>query len=132
MRFLRILPAVWPRISWPFSRRTRNMALGSSSTTWPRISSNSSLAKRSLFVWGKKSRSLTLHVRQRKGGGNSDGENRRSGRPAALQRAVGLRRFGQREPLLNLDLHLAAGDNLEQLARALLELRARRDVVKQR
>src|SRR6185369_14416863 len=48
MRFLRILPAVWPRISWPFSRRTRNIALGSSSTTCPRISSNSSLAKRSV------------------------------------------------------------------------------------
>src|SRR5215218_9253790 len=44
MRFLRILPAVWPSISWLFSRRTRNMALGSSSTTCPRISSNSSLA----------------------------------------------------------------------------------------
>src|SRR5438067_3661928 len=44
IRFLRILPAVWPRISWPFSSSTRNMALGSSSTTRPRISRSSSLA----------------------------------------------------------------------------------------
>src|SRR5580658_5297419 len=42
MRFLRILPAVWAIISCSFSSFTRNVALGSSSTTKPGNSSNSS------------------------------------------------------------------------------------------
>src|SRR3982751_5931004 len=69
MRFLRIFPAVWPRTSWPFSRRTRNIALGSSSTTCPRISSNSSLAKLSLFLVGKKPRRLSRAHLKREGAG---------------------------------------------------------------
>src|SRR5580692_839011 len=44
MRFLRILPEVWVRTSWPFSSFTRNIALGKSSVTVPSNSSNSSLA----------------------------------------------------------------------------------------
>src|ERR1700689_4484095 len=44
MRFLRILPAVWAMISWPFCKRTRKVALGSNSLTVPSNSSNSSLA----------------------------------------------------------------------------------------
>src|SRR5437868_12673761 len=59
MRFLRILPAVWPRISWSFSSLTRNIAFGSSSTTWPRISRSSSLAihpRRGLVRWEAKKR----------------------------------------------------------------------------
>src|SRR6185437_12703330 len=48
MRFLRILPAVWAMISWPFCRSTRKVALGKSSLTVPSNSSNSSLAIRPL------------------------------------------------------------------------------------
>src|SRR5689334_5529188 len=66
MRFLRILPAVWPRISWPFSRRTRNIAFGSSSTTCPRISSNSSLAKCPSIVSSKSRGALAAGVRKGK------------------------------------------------------------------
>src|SRR3984957_11522349 len=50
MRFLRILPAVWAMISWPFCRRTRKVALGSNSLTVPSNSSNSSLAIRPQLV----------------------------------------------------------------------------------
>src|SRR4029078_1784118 len=68
MRFLLILPAVCPRISWPFSSRTRNIALGSSSTTCPRISRSSSLANRFPLRVGKKSRSLTSANSKMEGG----------------------------------------------------------------
>src|SRR3546814_610514 len=44
MRCLRILPAVWASTSWSLSSFTRNIALGSSSTTVPWNSSRSSLA----------------------------------------------------------------------------------------
>src|ERR1700739_138144 len=50
MRFLRILPAVWAMISWPFWRRTRKVALGSNSLTVPSNSSNSSLAIRPQLI----------------------------------------------------------------------------------
>src|SRR3954451_335184 len=132
MRFLRILPAVWPRISWPFSRRTRNIALGSSSTTVPRISSSSSLAKRSLFVRGKKSRSLPLRSRERKGGPLSDRQDGRAGRAPALKGAMRLRRLGERKTLLDLDLDLAAADDVEQFGGTLLELRAAGDIMVER
>src|SRR5512147_2779669 len=42
MRFLRILPAVWPIIWWPFSSSIRNVALGKSSSTVPANSKSSS------------------------------------------------------------------------------------------
>src|SRR3712207_6290207 len=41
----RILPATWPRTSWPLSSCTRNMAFGSASTTSPSNSTFSSFAK---------------------------------------------------------------------------------------
>src|SRR5919109_661253 len=45
MRKRRILPATWPRTSWPLSSCTRNMAFGSASTTSPSNSTFSSFAK---------------------------------------------------------------------------------------
>src|ERR687897_1565199 len=47
MRILkrRILPATWPRTSWPLSSCTRNIAFGSASMTSPSNSTFSSLAK---------------------------------------------------------------------------------------
>src|SRR3954471_21699549 len=47
MRILkrRILPATWPRTSWPLSNCTRNIAFGSASTTSPSNSTFSSFAK---------------------------------------------------------------------------------------
>src|SRR4030095_11045166 len=101
MRFLRILPAVWPRISWPFSRRTRNIALGSSSTTCPRISSNSSLAKQILFRSGEKSRRLSGAATKREGGGN-----RRSGRIIFIQER--LHRLQELDPVLGAAEMVAA------------------------
>src|SRR5215469_9033150 len=58
MRFLRILPAVWAMISWPFCRRTRKVALGSNSLTVPSNSSNSSLAIRPQLISGEPGRRL--------------------------------------------------------------------------
>src|SRR5690349_297445 len=46
MRFLRILPEVWARIVWSLSSFTRNIALGSNSSTTPLNSIRSSLAIR--------------------------------------------------------------------------------------
>src|SRR3954447_16863466 len=46
MRKRRILPATWPRTSWPLSSCTRNIAFGSASTTSPSNSTFSSFAKR--------------------------------------------------------------------------------------
>src|SRR5919108_4919194 len=43
MRNRRILPATWPRTVWPLSSSTRNIALGSASTTSPSSSTFSSL-----------------------------------------------------------------------------------------
>src|SRR5262249_19707631 len=48
MRFLRILPAVWAMISWPFCSCTRKVALGSNSLTMPSNSRSSSFAIRPL------------------------------------------------------------------------------------
>src|SRR5215218_8551024 len=45
MRKRRILPATWPRTSWPLSSCTRNIAFGSASTTSPSNSTFSSFAK---------------------------------------------------------------------------------------
>ena len=44
---------------------------------------------------------------------------------------MGFGRVLEREALLDLDLHLALGDDVEQLAGALLELLARRDIMEQ-
>src|SRR6476661_8943800 len=130
MRFLRILPAVWPRISWPFSSSTRNIALGSNSTTLPRISSNSSLAKRTLSLRQKVAEAYSAPP-QKGRRANSDREDRRSRGLALLKRAVGFGRVLERKALLDLDLDLALADDVEQLPGAILELLARRDVVKQ-
>src|SRR3954452_14214785 len=78
MRFLRILPAVWPRISWLFSRRTRNMALGSNSTTWPRISRSSSLAIHPLGLDIAKRRRFNGWPLKREAGGGLGRADRRS------------------------------------------------------
>src|SRR5579863_974810 len=82
MRFLRILPAVWAIISWPFCRSTRKVALGSNSLTVPSNSSNSSLAIRPLqnatgkVCSGFPSRGATLKCRlQRPGDCTETGEN---------------------------------------------------------
>src|SRR6476661_6498992 len=109
MRFLRILPAVWPRTSWPFSSFTRNIALGRSSTTCPRISSSSSLAKRFLSV-SAKSRGALAGVRENVKAGRLD---RQDGRAACLAGfECAMRRGGilEGEALLDLDLDLAALD----------------------
>src|SRR5215813_1999324 len=44
MKFIRILPDTWASTLWPLSSSTRNMALGSGSTTVPSTSIASSLA----------------------------------------------------------------------------------------
>ena len=44
MKFMRILPDTWASTLWPFSSSTRNIALGSGSTTVPSTSIASSLA----------------------------------------------------------------------------------------
>src|SRR5687768_10815338 len=122
MRFLRILPAVCPRISWPFSSSTRNMALGNSSTTLPRISSNSSLAKSPSFLSLVKV-AEPYSARARPGKARDlDGEDGRSAGFAGFERAVGFGRILEGEALLDLDLDLALGNHREQLGRALLEL----------
>src|SRR3954453_6027191 len=132
MRFLRIFPAVWPRTSWPFSRRTRNIALGSSSTTCPRISSNSSLAKRFLSQKRKKSRSLSGRAGKCEGI-RSDRENGGSASLAAFEGAVGVGCILEREALLDLDLHLAGGDHVKQGPRRLLQVgRIERVIVERR
>src|SRR3954452_18162919 len=108
IRFLRILPAVWPRTSWPFSSFTRNIALGNSSTTCPRISSNSSLAKRGPLLLFRKSRGA-LAARPAKGKARPlDGEDGRARRLAVLQCPVRVGGILEREPLLDLDLDLTA------------------------
>src|SRR3982751_5165737 len=113
MRFLRILPAVWPSISWPFSRRTRNIALGSSSTTVPRISSNSSLAKRSPLRIRAKSRGALRCVPKKGKAYGLDRQYRRAGRATALQLPMRLGGIGERITLLYLDFDLAAADHAE-------------------
>src|SRR5436305_8160007 len=120
MRFLRILPAVWPRTSWPFSRRTRNIALGSSSTTVPRISSNSSLAKRFLSSTSKSRGALAVHRGNVKAG--SDSEHGGSARLSAFQCTVRFGGVGERKALANLNLHLCAFHHVEQGTGRLLEI----------
>src|SRR5215470_8208522 len=44
MKFMRILPLTWASTRWPFSSSTRNIALGSGSTTVPSTSIASSFA----------------------------------------------------------------------------------------
>src|SRR5512147_181106 len=44
MKCMRILPEMWARTLWPVSSSTRNMALGSGSSTVPSTSMASSLA----------------------------------------------------------------------------------------
>src|SRR4029453_13417432 len=117
MRFLRILPAVWPRISWPFSSSTRNIALGSNSTTRPRISRSSSLAIQILVMLKFNLAANSRRAFQRKGGAGRqesiDGEDRRAGSFAALKRAVRLGRVGEGEALPDIDFHLASSDCFE-------------------
>ena len=46
MKFLRILPAMWARMRWPFSSSTMNWVLGSASTIRPSVLIGSSLGTR--------------------------------------------------------------------------------------
>src|SRR3954454_14641793 len=67
MRKRRILPATWPRTSWPLSSCTRNIAFGSASTTSPSNSTFSSFANlydpdvRGLWALGRLAQ-LVLHL----------------------------------------------------------------------
>src|SRR6478672_13139011 len=131
MRFLRILPAVWPRTSWPFSSFTRNIALGRSSTTCPRISSSSSLAKRFLSV-SAKSRGALAGARENVKAGRLDGQDGRAARLAGFESAMRCAGVLQGEALLHFDFHLAALNHCEQLASGLLQLVAGRGVIVER
>ena len=60
MKNLRILPLTWAKTRWPFSSSTRNIALGSGSTTVPSTDMPSSLATRfSLVVTARRSVAMT-------------------------------------------------------------------------
>src|SRR3972149_3492102 len=101
MKFMRIFPEMWARTLWPVSSWTRNMALGSGSTTVPSTSMASSRLAGSGPFWAPRPFAplprTREHLRAVLGNGHGMFEMGREGP---------IRRHGG--PSIRQDLHLGA------------------------
>src|SRR5437667_3138313 len=97
---MRILPEMWASTLWPFSSSTRNMALGSGSTTVPSSTIASSLGLGRWTSW-------TFRPRTRHRPWNCPGDNGHASSPWARQhlRAV----VGDRDGVLEMGRETAVG-----------------------
>src|SRR3954470_24955840 len=86
MRKRRILPATWPRTSWPLSSCTRNMAFGRASTTSPSNSTFSSFAKPPALYQSPRSAPRGRSAGRRAAGAGALGVRRPLGRGLVLAR----------------------------------------------